>query len=124
MVVVEPRHPPGPPMTLGSMCDAWRVPSDLVRAPMEVSLFGIQCRVWHFIYLATGAVAVSTPKSPDDSSVLLSSGHGQAKTRNRPGDDAWHHARGSTRRKRKPERVGLGPGCLESATMAEQLDEV
>jgi hypothetical protein len=83
---------------------------------------GIQCQVWHFIYLATGAVAVSTPKSPDDSSVLLSSGHGQAKTPNRPGDDAWHHARG-TRRKRKPERVGLGPGCLESATMAEQLDE-
>jgi hypothetical protein len=24
----------------------------------EVSLFGIQCQVWHFIYLATGAVAV------------------------------------------------------------------
>ena len=49
-------------MTLGSMCDAWR------------SLFwksSLECQVWHFIYLATGAVAVSTPKSLDDSSVLL-----------------------------------------------------
>ena len=81
----------------------------------EVSLFGIQCQVWHFIYLATGAVAVSTPKSPDDSSVLLSSGHGQAKTRNRPGDDAWH----------LPEvRRGANVSRKESgATMAEQLDE-
>jgi hypothetical protein len=49
---------------LGSMRDAWRVSLDFVRAHMdidflveEVSLFGIRCQVWHFIYLATGAVA-------------------------------------------------------------------
>jgi hypothetical protein len=32
----EGKVPPGPPMTLGSMCDAWRVPPDLVRAPMDI----------------------------------------------------------------------------------------
>ena len=44
----------------------------------ELSLFGIQFQVWHLIYLATGAVAVIAPGSPDEKgrhSVLLSSGH-------------------------------------------------